>query len=96
MNLTTLSVENYRNIASARLRFVPGVNLLFGQNAQGKTNALECIYLFARGKSYRGSSDDELVRFGEKGFRIGISTSREDVGDSADGKGTPDGYSERY
>ena len=73
MNLTTLTAENYRNIASARLSFVPGVNLLFGQNAQGKTNALECIYLFARGKSYRGATDDNLVRFGEKGFRIGIT-----------------------
>ena len=73
MNLLTLTAENYRNIASARLNFVPGVNLLYGQNAQGKTNALECVYLFARGKSYRGSGDEELVRFGEKGFHIGIS-----------------------
>ena len=73
MNLTTLTAENYRNIESARLTFSPGVNLLYGQNAQGKTNALECIYLFARGKSYRGATDENLVRFGEKGFRIGIS-----------------------
>ena len=57
MNLTTLTAENYRNIESARLTFSPGVNLLYGQNAQGKTNALECIYLFARGKSYRGATD---------------------------------------
>lgn len=73
MNLLTLTAENYRNIASARLNFVPGVNLLYGQNAQGKTNALECVYLFARGKSYRGSGDEDLIRFGEKGFHIGIS-----------------------
>ena len=73
MHLLTLTAENYRNIGSASLSFQPGVNLLFGQNAQGKTNALECIYLFARGKSYRGASDENLVRFGEKGFRIGIS-----------------------
>ena len=73
MNLLTLTAENYRNIASARLNFVPGVNLLYGKNAQGKTNALECVYLFARGKSYRGSGDEDLVRFGEKGFHIGIS-----------------------
>ena len=73
MNLLTLTAENYRNIESANLRFVPGVNLLYGKNAQGKTNALECIYLFARGKSYRGAGDDHLVRFGEKGFRVGIA-----------------------
>ena len=77
MNLLTLTAENYRNIASARLTFAPGVNLLYGQNAQGKTNALECIYLFARGKSYRGACDENLVRFGEKGFRIGISYQAE-------------------
>ena len=80
MNLETLTAENYRNIASARLQFVPGVNLLYGQNAQGKTNALECIYLFARGKSYRGSGDDQLIRFGEKGFRIGISFRSNKIG----------------
>ena len=78
MNLTTLTAQNYRNIENANLCFVPGVNLLYGQNAQGKTNALECIYLFARGKSYRGSTDEELVRFGEKGFRIGISYREND------------------
>ena len=55
------------------MTFSPGVNLLFGENAQGKTNALEGIYLFARGKSYRGSGDEQLVKFGEKGFQIGIT-----------------------
>ena len=75
MNLLTLTAQNYRNISSARMTFSPGVNLLYGENAQGKTNALECIYLFARGKSYRSAGDDNLVKFGEKGFRIGISFS---------------------
>ena len=75
MILNRLRVENYRNIPFADLSFDSGVNLLFGENAQGKTNALECIYSFARGKSFRSAKDEELVRFGEKGFSSEITFS---------------------
>ncbi len=78
MILNRLRAENYRNILSANLSFENGVNLLFGENAQGKTNALECIYSFARGKSFRGTSDGDLVRFGARGFSSEITfTNRE-------------------
>lgn len=63
-----LEASHFRNIVSCDISFVPGVNVLLGQNAQGKTNALECMYLFARGKSFRAGSDKELVQFGERGF----------------------------
>lgn len=72
MILTSFEAVNYRNIPSVSLRFEPGVNLLYGQNAQGKTNVLEGIYTFARGKSFRGATDEEQVRFGEKGFSVAI------------------------
>ncbi len=72
MILKRLRAENYRNITSADISFEKGVNLLFGENAQGKTNALECIYSFARGKSFRGTSDADLVRFGASGFSTEI------------------------
>ena len=51
MILKKFSSENFRNIESATLEFLPGVNLLYGNNAQGKTNAVEGLYIFARGKS---------------------------------------------
>ena len=72
MQLLEFHAENFRNIASETVRFCPGVNLLLGENAQGKTNVMEGIYLFSRGKSHRGSSDKEMLRFGEEHFRIGI------------------------
>ena len=73
MILKRLLAENYRNIVSADISFERGVNLLFGENAQGKTNALECIYSFARGKSFRGTADADLVRFGADGFQSEIT-----------------------
>ena len=64
--------ENFRNIENCSIEFNSGVNLLLGDNAQGKTNAVEGIYMFARGKSFRAKEDRELLKFGEKGFRIYI------------------------
>lgn len=72
MRLLEFCAENFRNIASAKIRFGSGVNLLLGENAQGKTNVMEGIYLFSRGKSHRGSSDREMLRFGSESFHIGI------------------------
>lgn len=64
MNVNTVNYRNFRNIEEAQLYFTPGVNILWGNNAQGKTNALEGIYCFACGKSFRGVRDRELLRFG--------------------------------
>lgn len=64
MNVNTITYRNFRNIEQAKLVFSPGVNILWGNNAQGKTNALEGIYCFACGKSFRGVHDRELLRFG--------------------------------
>ena len=75
MHLLRFQCADYRNIEHCDIRFSPGVNLLAGENAQGKTNALECIYTFARGKSFRGTSDENLVRFGQKGFYSEIAFS---------------------
>ena len=72
MIIKKLKAKNFRNIKDAEIEFSPGVNLLLGKNAQGKTNIIECIYMFSRGKSFRHTDDKNLVRFGEEGFRIGI------------------------
>ena len=72
MRILTLKAENFRNIGKCTLHFSEGVNLLYGENAQGKTNALEAIYLFARGKSFRTSDERELIRFGAEGMSASI------------------------
>ena len=71
MRLTGFRAGDFRNIERADISFCPGVNLLFGENAQGKTNVIEGIYLFARGKSFR-SSERELIRFGKEGFTLRV------------------------
>ncbi|MBQ7906660.1 MAG: DNA replication/repair protein RecF [Clostridia bacterium] len=56
---------SFRNIENEIIEFKNGINVIYGENAQGKTNILEGIYLFARGKSFRAFKDRELVRFGK-------------------------------
>ncbi len=72
MKLKRFYAINFRNIEECDISFSDEVNLLLGENAQGKTNVLEGIYLFARGRSFRTAADKDLIRFGEDGFRIGI------------------------
>lgn len=76
MILESITLENFRSAENERIRFDPGVNLLYGNNAEGKTNVLEAIYFFARGKSFRASRESDLVRFGADGCGIGITFTR--------------------
>lgn len=78
MKIKRFHAENFRNIESCDISLSPGVNLFVGMNAQGKTNAVEGIYMFSRGKSHRTSDDKEMIRFGTDGFRIGIEYESED------------------
>ena len=69
MRINRFYAKDFRNIKEAEIELHDGVNLLFGKNAQGKTNVIEGIYLFARGKSFRKAKEIDLVRFGCEGFR---------------------------
>ncbi|MBQ9070528.1 MAG: DNA replication/repair protein RecF [Clostridia bacterium] len=72
MIIKSFRAQNFRNIENCYLEFDKRVNLLLGENAQGKTNAVEGIYLFARGKSFRRGDERDLVRFGAEGFNVSI------------------------
>ena len=65
MNLNHIELYNFRNYRQLNLNFDPGVNLIVGENAQGKTNLLEAIGYLGSGKSFRTQKNSELVRLGE-------------------------------
>ena len=64
MELRKLRLRNFRNYEEISLSFDPGVNLIVGQNAQGKTNLLEAVAYLGSGKSFRAQKQSELLRFG--------------------------------
>lgn len=70
MFLKNITFRNFRNYESLRLQFSPGVNLITGENAQGKTNILEGIYFLSTAKSHRTNRDDELIQRGSLWFYL--------------------------
>lgn len=63
MIIKSLELENFRNYKSLNIEFDKGVNILYGDNAQGKTNILEAIYVSATTKSHKGAKDKEIINF---------------------------------
>lgn len=64
MIIKSIHLNNYRNYKDMEIHFDDGINILYGKNAQGKTNILESAYLCATTKSHKGSKDKEMIRFG--------------------------------
>src|SRR5437762_6964236 len=71
MHLAHLRLRDFRNYARLDVDFPPGFHLLLGDNAQGKTNVLEAIYLVATLRSFRGVGSAQMVRHGQKGYFVG-------------------------
>jgi DNA replication and repair protein RecF len=65
-----LKLKNYRNYDLLELDFDPSTNILYGDNAQGKTNILESIYMCGTTKSHRGTKDRDMIRFGQEEAHI--------------------------
>ena len=75
MEAKRIKAENFRNILSAEVELASGVNLLYGNNAQGKTNLLEAVCFFSLGKSFRGAKEGEFIRFEEKNSSLSLDFS---------------------
>ena len=70
MIIQSLELENFRNYGTLSVHFDSGTNILYGDNAQGKTNILEAVYLSAPTKSHKGSKDKDLINFGSEEAHI--------------------------
>lgn len=70
MKIKQLKLKNYRNYDLLELDFDPSTNILYGDNAQGKTNILESIYMCGTTKSHRGTKDKDMIRFGQEEAHI--------------------------
>lgn len=79
MYIESLELNNYRNYKNLNISFDRNTNLLFGDNAQGKTNILESLYVCATTKSHRGSKDKELINFDEDESHIKVRYKKNDL-----------------
>ncbi|WP_026521422.1 DNA replication/repair protein RecF [Butyrivibrio sp. VCB2001] len=70
MIIKSLELADFRNYDNLKIDFSSGTNILYGDNAQGKTNILEAIYVSATTKSHKGSKDKEIINFGKEEAHI--------------------------
>ena len=66
MIIKSIELKNFRNYENLNISFDEGTNILYGNNAQGKTNILEAAYMSGTSKSHKGSKDKDMIRFGEQ------------------------------
>ena len=84
MYIESLELNNYRNYEYLCMEFDPGTNILFGDNAQGKTNVLEAVYLCGTTKSHRGSKDREVIRFEQDESHIRMRVNKDGISHKID------------
>lgn len=65
MYIESVQLKNFRNYDSLELDLAQGTNIFYGNNAQGKTNILEALYLCGTTKSHKGSRDKDMIQFGK-------------------------------
>ena len=78
MNITKIKLENFRNYSKQEIEFNNGINVIYGDNAQGKTNILEAIFLCSMGKSFRTTRDKDLIKLNESYTKINIEYEKSD------------------
>ena len=84
MYIDSIELSHYRNYSNLNISFDKGITILYGDNAQGKTNVLEACYIAGTTKSHRGSKDKEIIQFGEDEAHIRLNVNKHDVGHRID------------
>ena len=78
MYIKKVKLENFRNYEDEEINLKDGINIIYGNNAQGKTNIIEAIFLCSMGKSFRAKKDKELVNFSKKNASVIVEYQRKD------------------
>ena len=79
MRILSLKIQNFRNINDIEIEPSEEMNVIYGENAQGKTNLIEAIWLLTGAKSFRGAKDEELKKFGSEKTNIKASFKAEEI-----------------
>jgi len=78
MYIENIKLKNFRNYKKMEMNFNENINIIFGDNASGKTNILEAIFLCGLGKSFRTNQDKELIKIGEENSEIEVNYIKKD------------------
>ena len=79
MKINSIILENFRNYRSLELDFDESRNIILGENAQGKTNLIEAIYMTAFARSFRTNNSADMIMFGESSARVNTDITSEDI-----------------
>ena len=84
MRINNIVLQNFRNYSNLELEFNEHRNIIVGENAQGKTNLIEAVYLAAFAKSFRTNNAGDMVKFGEERGHINVEINSEDIDKNID------------
>ena len=78
MLISNIKLQNFRNYKDLNLELNKGINIFYGDNAQGKTNIIESIFLCSIGRSFRTSKEKEVIKLGEQFSKINLNYEKSD------------------
>lgn len=78
MWIKNIEIKNFRNYISEKINLEKNINIFYGENAQGKTNIIEAIFLCSLGKSFRAKKDSEMIKLNEHNSVIEIEYEKSD------------------
>lgn len=84
MIVKSIELKDFRNYESLKMELSPGINILYGDNAQGKTNVLEALYMCGTTKSHKNSKDKEIIMISKEEAHIRVMLEKDEIGHKVD------------